>query len=64
MPCKNYYGSAKIAYEHLLEVPNYYTLLEELEDKGDELFPDTEAKRAWVRHMRQKHADLWASANN
>jgi hypothetical protein len=57
----DYHSSAKIAYEHLLEVPNYYTLLEELEDRGDELFPDVEAKKAWVASMRAKHADEWES---
>jgi hypothetical protein len=57
----DYIGSGKIAYEHLLEVPNYYTMLEELEDKGDELFPSDDAKKAWVSEMRQKHSDLWSS---
>jgi hypothetical protein len=59
----DYIGSGKIAYEHLLEVPNYYTMLEELEDKGDELFPDEEAKKAWVRQMRAKHQHDWTAAN-
>jgi hypothetical protein len=59
----DYYGSGKIAYEHLLEVPNYYTLLEELEDRGDEMFPDDDAKKAWVKSMREKHADFWQSVN-
>lgn len=58
----DYIGSGKIAYEHLLEVPNYYTMLEELEDKGDEMFPDMEAKKAWVASMREKHRELWNSA--
>jgi len=57
----DYVGSGKIAYEHLLEVPNYYTMLEELEDKGDELFPSVEAKKAWVKLMRERHADHWHS---
>lgn len=60
----DYIGSGKIAYEHLLEVPNYYTMLEELEDKGDEMFPDADAKKAWVSKMRIEHSELWSSANS
>jgi len=60
----DYHASGRIAYEHLLEVPNYYTLLEELEDNGDRLFPDVEAKKAWVKLQREKHSTLWESVNN
>lgn len=60
----DYIGSGKIAYEHLLEVPNYYTMLEELEDRGDEMFPDLEAKKAWVAQSRQEHADVWQQVNS
>jgi hypothetical protein len=60
----DYIASGKIAYEHLLEVPNYYTMLEELEDKGDELFPSDEAKKAWVTNMRNQHSTFWESAKN
>jgi len=60
----DYIGSGKIAYEHLLEVPNYYTMLEELEDKGDEMFPDDDAKKAWVSQMRKNHDELWGSVDN
>lgn len=58
----DYHSSGKIAYEHLLEVPNYYTLLEELEDEGDKKFPGVEAKKAWVQKKRQKFEKEWASA--
>lgn len=58
----DYHSSGKIAYEHLLEVPNYYTLLEELEDEGDKKFPDEEAKKAWVLKKRQEFQEEWASA--
>jgi hypothetical protein len=40
--------TAKIALAHLNELPNYYTLLEEMEEKGeiqkeiDELYTDVE----------------------
>lgn len=60
----DYIGSGKIAYEHLLEVPNYYTLLEALEDEGDEMFPDEVAKKAWVTKMRAEHSGPWSSATN
>src|SRR4051812_13793833 len=30
--------AARIALAHLYELPNYYTLLEEMEDKGDEFW--------------------------
>lgn len=58
----DYHSSGKIAYEHLLEVPNYYTLLEELEDEGGKKFPDEAAKKAWVQKKRQKFEKEWASA--
>ena len=57
----DYHASGKIAYEHILEVPNYYTLLEELEDRGDKMFPTTDAKKAWVSKMRTEHASQWAA---
>jgi hypothetical protein len=60
----DYIGSGKIAYEHLLEVPNYYTMLEELEDKGDELFPSDDAKKSWVAQMRDSHKEHWDSAKD
>ena len=58
----DYHASGRIAYEHLLEVPNYYTRLEELEEKGDEEFPTVDAKKAWVKAQRQKHATAWQQA--
>ncbi len=58
----DYHTSGRIAYAHLIEVPNYYTMLEELEDKGDELFPDDAAKKAWVSETRKAHQGLWDSA--
>ncbi len=60
----DYHASGKIAYEHLLEVPNYYTMLEQLEDKGDEMFPDAEAKKAWVAKMRAQFKEQWASVSS
>jgi hypothetical protein len=60
----DYHTSGRIAYEHLLEVPNYYTMLEELEDKGDEMFSDDSAKKSWVASMRALHSSEWQSALN
>jgi hypothetical protein len=48
----DYVGSGKIAYEHLLERPDYYTELEKMEEDGDEKFPDDTAKKAWVAEQR------------
>lgn len=59
----DYHTSGRIAYAHLIEVPNYYTMLEELEDKGDELYPDEHAKKAWVKKMREEHSTEWMSAS-
>lgn len=58
----DYKASGMIAYEHLLERPDYYTKLEEMEDEGDEVFPDENAKRAWVKAHREQFADQWRSA--
>ena len=59
----DYHSSGKIAYEHLLEVPKYYSLLEELEDKGKEKYPDDEAKKAWVQKKRQEFHEEWSSVS-
>lgn len=53
----DYKASGMIAYEHLLERPDYYTKLEELEDEGDELFPDESTKRQWVASNKVKFAE-------
>lgn len=58
----DYHSSGKIAYEHLLEVPDYYTGLEKLEDEGDKVFPDEAAKKAWVQSKRQEFNQEWVSA--
>ncbi len=60
----DYVISAKIAVAHLKEVPNYYTLLEEMEGKGEEMFPDDDAKKAWVRKMREDFSEQWQLANS
>ncbi len=59
----DYVTSGRIAVAHLKEVPNYYTLLEEMEHKGDDLFPDDAAKKAWVAEMRQQFKQQWDEAS-
>lgn len=54
----DYKASGMIAYEHLLERPDYYTKLEELEDEGDEVFPDENTKRQWVAENKQRYASF------
>ncbi len=58
----DYKASGQIAYEHLLERPDYYTKLEEMEDEGDRVFPDEAAKRDWVAKTREQFGSEWTSA--
>ena len=50
--------TAKIAWAHLKEVPDYYTRLEELEQAGDAHW-DSHDYKSWIAENRQKHADIW-----
>lgn len=59
----DYKASGMIAYEHLLERPDYYTKLEELEDEGDKLFPNESTKRQWVADNKIKFAEQIKSLN-
>jgi len=59
----DYKASGMIAYEHLLERPDYYTKLEELEDEGEEVFPDDSAKKQWVAINKQKFANYLDNLN-
>jgi hypothetical protein len=59
----DYKASGMIAYEHLLERPDYYTKLEELEDEGDDLYPDETAKKAWVASNKEKFAQYLGNIN-
>lgn len=59
----DYKASGMIAYEHLLERPDYYTKLEELEDEGEELYPDDEAKRNWVKNNNETFASYLSNLN-
>lgn len=60
----DYKKSAMIAYEHILERPDYYTQLEKMEQEGDELYPSIEAKAEWVAKNREENYGLWLSALN
>jgi hypothetical protein len=59
----SYTTSGRIAYAHLIEVPNYYTLLEELETSAEAAMPGDEPKRAWVAEQRQRFAKEWEAAS-
>jgi hypothetical protein len=50
--------TAKIAWAHLKEVPDYYTRLEQLEDEGDEYW-EGKSHQEWIKANREKNADLW-----
>lgn len=55
-------SSAKIAYEHLLEVPDYYSRLEKLEHDGEDEYPNEEAVKAWIKSNREKYQAQWDEA--
>lgn len=54
-------ASGRIAYEHILEVPDYYSRLEKMEHEGEEDHPDEEAAKTWVKDNRAKYQELWDS---
>ena len=51
-------SAGRIALAHLHELPNYYTLLENMEDTGDE-FWETHDRHQWVAEQRQVYQALW-----
>ncbi len=55
-------ASGRIAYEHILEVPDYYSRLEKMEHEGEDDHPDEDAAKTWVRENREKYQELWDSA--
>jgi len=59
----SYVTSGRIAYAHMIEVPNYYTLLEEMETKGEEMLPGDQAKLDWVAEQRKRFAKEWEAAS-
>lgn len=54
-------ASGRIAYEHILEVPDYYSRLEKMEHEGEDDHPDKSAAKAWVKKNREKFQELWDS---
>lgn len=50
--------TAKIAWAHLKEVPDYYTRLEELETAGDAYW-ETHDYHEWIKANREKNADIF-----
>lgn len=55
-------AAGRIALAHLHELPQYYTLLEEMEEEGEEYWEHND-RRAWVAQQRQAHQDVWNSLN-
>jgi hypothetical protein len=62
IPAGDLVSSGRIAYEHILEVPDYYSRLEKMEHEGEDDHPDEEAAKAWVKKNREKYQELWESA--
>ena len=59
----DYVTSGRIAYAHLIEMPNYYTELEIMEQAGEAKFGEVEAnKKQWVADQRAKHQAAWKEA--
>jgi hypothetical protein len=56
-------SSARIALEHLLEVPNYYSRLEKMEHEGEEDFPNQDSVTSYIAANRIKYQDKWDSAS-
>lgn len=63
IPAGDLVSSGRIAYEHLLEVPTYYSRLEKMEHEGEDDHPDEEAAKAWVKKNREKYQELWDSVS-
>ena len=60
----DYVTSGRIAYAHLIERPDYYTALAQLEAAGDEKFADDpEKKKQWVADLRLQFQDDWEAAS-
>jgi hypothetical protein len=54
--------AARIALAHLHEMPNYYTLLEEMEEVGEEYF-EKHDRREWIKQQREKYREAWEKAS-
>ena len=50
--------TAKIAWAHLKEVPDYYTRLEQLETAG-EAYWETRDYHDWIKDNQKNNADIW-----
>lgn len=55
-------AAGRIALAHLHEMPNYYTLLEEMEEKGESYFEEND-RREWIKKQREKYKDAWEKAS-
>lgn len=54
--------AGRIALAHLHEMPQYYTLLEEMEEEG-EAYWENHDRREWVAQQREKHREAWEAAS-
>lgn len=63
IPAGDLVSSGRIAYEHILEVPDYYSRLEKMEHEGEEEYPDEDAVRAWIIENREKYQAKWDEAS-
>ena len=60
----DYITSGRIAYAHLIERPDYYTALAQLEAAGDAKFDDSDnLKKSWVVDQRRKFQAAWDEAS-
>jgi hypothetical protein len=55
--------TARIALAHLHELPNYYTLLEEMEEKGEEFWEHNDRKE-WIAKNRADNQEIWDSLSS
>lgn len=54
-------AAGRIALAHLHEMPQYYTLLEEMEEEGEGYW-DSHDRREWVAAQRRTHQAAWDAA--
>ena len=51
-------SAGRIALAHLHEMPQYYTLLEEMEDEGEGYWENHD-RREWVAEQRKRYQSVW-----
>ena len=56
-------SAGRIALAHLHEMPQYYTLLEEMEEEGEGYW-ETHDRQQWVAEQRKAYQAEWETASN